>query len=538
MLKEKLAEQESLCRNVISAKMEEQKSASDYHEVETEWLKKQHEERKEQWQKIIKSSKTKTECLEEQVDILKRELRLNICDNSKHAKVKEILRKKLAAYEKRCQISDQTNVELADQLKALKKHMKEEVERLKALDRTAELERALERALALEKQEKERIIKGLEEKHKIELETLTKQIRDMEVDHATVVENLEKVITEKEGIIEEDRRTRDGARFENVLKCKSWELKNIELNKIITALNRRKDLAPKVAELEDIIKDKEKAIRSKIAEIAIIKEEKKKVHNRLGKEKETSTTLRIKLKCAQDNLKSQRDEKREQYGKLKKTSEDLTKANRANSNQADIIARLKCKIRTNEPDLNNLRAKVRQLETYQVRFKGDLEGCMSVISDPQKLKREVIKLRKRYIENNERVQMDTKTEAAYEYRAACLGKQMTSCVRIQKVQSNTLKNMQNHLDTHYSNLNDVRCRYIQTLNEKVVEVDKLKRELKETRKGTKPVQQRVASWMNKKILRTTQVVPQVIVEKPSLCPDDSHQASTLTPKLDNDTITP
>ncbi len=234
--------------------------------------------------------------------------------------------------------------------------------------------------------------------------------------------------------------------------------------------------------------------------------------------------MHVKLNDMKEKNKNLEAEKREGQSQLKEITNRLNKATRANINLTETVTNRRYKVKANQPDLINLRNKVRKLENYQLRFKADLEACMPFITDPKIFTRRIITLKSRYIDDAEKVRMDKNTEAGYKHAVACLAKKVGFCEKIQQHQSSEVKNLQETLLDSQMQLSRTRGNYVKLLNEKIMEIHKLRKQLKEKNqlleKVTKPSTQKVKSWVNKKFLQTAQAAPEVEDETPSLYPDD------------------
>ncbi|XP_045897380.1 golgin subfamily A member 6-like protein 22 [Micropterus dolomieu] len=445
------------------------------------------------WEDTIQALQLELAAIKERESQLINQLKTSADNNEKLVLEKAILEdsfqikeNKSYAIEARLELQLQNNKEDYEKTLAELKHEHEQNKTVMKAD--------FEHRLQQVQEETDTRFKELEQVHQCEVKKLNTQYHEMEEKHKMVVENLRNLLSEKEEEqrkhYEEEEIRKEETRCQNVRLRKSLELKVEALKRRITDLKYKEDLTPKVLALENTVKEKNKVIGNKNKEIAALKKDRREVQEHWAREQDNSAVLLVKYNEVKDNYQTLEDDKKQQQAKLQTTTEDLNKAHREIANLTETIDRLKYKVKTSK-----LRAEVSNLETYQQRFKADLLSCMSVITEPQKLKRRIINLKKRYIDNDMQVGMDEETESAYQRQAT-----------------------------------------IKLLNEKIVEVHNLKKLVTEKdrllEKATKPAHERVKSWITKKVLRIPQDVTKCAEETPTLVPDDWQP-----PGLPNENIT-
>ncbi|KAL7373565.1 hypothetical protein ABVT39_009650 [Epinephelus coioides] len=155
--------------------------------------------------------------------------------------------------------------------------------------------------------------------------------------------------------------------------------------------------------------------------------------------------------------------------------------------------------------------KIRQLESTQRRFKADLEACSTSMSDFKSLKSKYIELCKRYLHNyrpNE-VKLDQHLEDEPREKIASADRKLSF---YRKFTKNDL-----------SNLSRTQV-YVDKVNKLEKENYSLRQDLRRTQlllqKATQPVQQRVKSWIDKKVRGRASVAPEAAEEPPAHYPID------------------
>ncbi|MGL4897087.1 MAG: hypothetical protein ACRC31_01470 [Cetobacterium sp.] len=516
-------------------------------------LQEKYKKEREFWSNDCIHNSQKVQSLEDKVQALQAELKtakeseselmkeLKICkDNNK-----KLVQNK-AALEESIEINNGKNKQIKLRLEQKLAKTEEDHEKMVTQLKQKFKETALSKQAAFDNrlsqncEETESLIKEQEQRYQRKLEECEKQYHKKEQEYKREVENLKKQMLESEEARgrydEEEREKKEAFRYETILKRKSLETKIQALQMTIKEMKNKEDINQKASVLQNIVQHKIQIIENKNIELTSLKKDKQQLQDSLCRESDKNAILVAKLNNAKDTCKRLEEEKREEHSKLKETKAELNKANRAKLDLNDTVARLKYKVKASEPEISKLRAKISKLETDKLRFKADLEA-LSMITETKKLNSRIITLKRRYIDDNEQVGMNECTEAAYQQQVVFLKKSLDCCLRAQQNNSRSVKREKEYLENKAEHLDKTTSYYIRLLNEKIVEVQNLKKELKDTnlqlQKATKPAQERVRSWINKKVRsRIAQVAPEVAEETPSLYPDDWQP-----PGLPDETIT-
>lgn len=402
-------------------------------------------------------------------------------------------------------------------------HRKSLEEERQKYDVIAHMNDDFERKLLKQQKKAQSALKEQVEKYNNDTTILKKQINDMKVSNENVMDKLEKELKEKEEMIKKQKNTQASADFQHLIQCKNLEMKLTEKEKKITELKGQSKLNITVAKLKVALTVKSAVMDSKNREIDHLKKDKRDMQDKWKTEEASNAILLLKIDEMKEINARLEEELAEEVDKLKENAMDLTHSRRLNSDQADTITRLQYKVRASEPDLKKMTAKVRKLETYKLRFQEDLQTCVSVIGEPKKLKSEVLRLKNRYLDNDKIDKMDQIPKGAYQHQVKCLKTMKDRSDQIKENHSSELKKKEMILYNASLKMDKTRRNFIKVLNEKSVEVHELKEELKEKteqlNKANKPAQEKVRSWIKKKVLRKSQVAPKVAGELPLLYPD-------------------
>lgn len=98
--------------------------------------------------------------------------------------------------------------------------------------------------------------------------------------------------------------------------------------------------------------------------------------------------------------------------------EELNRTKQTNSDLAEMNIDLRHKLKAGEVDRVNLETKVKELEKYQLRFKKDLQACLSVTSESEAFADRIVSLEERYTDSDE------ETEKAFQHQVNCLKKKL------------------------------------------------------------------------------------------------------------------
>lgn len=418
------------------------------------------------------------------------------------------------------QMKDKYEEQLGLTLKAQKSLADERKQKDTAI---AQMKAECEATLAEQKKTAQLALNEQVRKYNTETTKLKKQLNDMKIEKETVVANLRKELEEKKVLMEKQKQAHADADFQHLLQCESLEMKLAEKENRITELRGQSKLNITVAKLKVALSAKSAVMDSKNREIEYLRKDKKDMQDKWKTEEATNAILLLKLNDLKAVNARLEDELAEETDKLKETAKDLSWSRRLNAEQADTITRLRYKVNASEPDLKKVGAKVRKLETYKLRFKEDLQTCIAVITEPKKLKNEVIRLKKRYLDNDKIDKIDQIPEGALEYQVMCLKRANDRCDKIEQNHCAELKRKEVSLHIALLKMDKTRRHFIKLLNDKILEVYELKKELEEKTKqldkANKPAQEKVRSWVEKKVLRKGSVAPEHAEDLPNLYPD-------------------
>ncbi|XP_070825835.1 myosin heavy chain, clone 203-like [Chaetodon trifascialis] len=488
---------------------ERDSSEEDPPQWKLQMLQEVNERQDKYWQELNFSSVKKQKLLEAEVKALKKRLE----DNSTEFKsLEEGLKHKLSVCDKECESLRRRITELTAKLESKQKQIDEKVKQ--------------EQALVQDNKGKDRLLKALEKKHQREVEKWNEHLNKVEQAHKKEVENLEQELIDRDLATGKLQKQHEETKQETLNECSILRVKNEELEETLKPLKEKlKDTYREVSLLKEAVKEKDKTIDTNIQDLATTKQAKHEYQDQWHTEKEKASSLSrtcegmtAQYKILKANLKEKQDEVTALKNEL-----DMAKKEKRDLNE--INEKRKTKLKICEAEIVKLKTKVSQLETYQQRFKGHLDGCIRSITDPKALKSKVIALKKHYLDNYERVELEEEKEHLYKRQAQFLNKRIDDCQKINETQAVHMKKLQNQLDKTADELDQTRSHFIRLMNQKIVEAHELKKELKETnyklQNATKPIPQRLTSWVNKKILRTVSVASSTEnQEPPFLYPND------------------
>ena len=379
---------------------------------------------------------------------------------------------------------------------------------------------------------------------------------------------IDKVTAERDEAIQmietlqsQEIKTKEATAFDKRIAHQNFIHRTEKMRKAITDLNNdAKKAQKKISCLEETIKEKDKAIANKHKEYAIIGTEKTDLRKLLSREEECNALLRVQLSDATNSNKILNGKFLNANSERIEALEALKEADLKEQRQTKLITILKSKNDGMGPGLNELKDRVHKLETFQKRFLEDLQTCMPLLFDHNKLKSRVIALKELYIDKKHHNLLDKHTEAGYIHQIANLERRLCHCAKIH----GTVKNMQLKHEKANAEFCQDKSFYIDTLNAKMKEMAQLKEELRETKErlteATKPLRQRATSWIRKTILQSPRASPDVPEEaldnsqppslpedvilsspspsssKPHRCTDDD--TASLVRPYDADGITP
>ncbi|XP_049421037.1 paramyosin-like [Epinephelus fuscoguttatus] len=298
------------------------------------------------------------------------------------------------------------------------------------------------------------------------------------------------------------------------LKEKNWELKR--------TVYAQKHLKEEVLELKEAVKEKDEIIETKEKLIAKFREDRQNLLKDWQSARDSKAAADASLK---DLTTSHAD----LQSKLKATRSELSKSKTWQEKAgAELLELVDAKKRLLDQrnkltsQVAEQKKKICELESTQHRFKTDLEACSSSMSDFKSLKSKYVELCRRYLHNYRpcEVKLDLDLEDELREKIACADRKLSS---YQKTIKNGLRDVKYYQDLFDKNLNVTQV-YVDKVHKLEKENNSLKNDLRHTQlllqKATKPVQQRVKSWIDKKVLGRVAVAPEAAEEPPAHYPDN------------------
>ncbi|KAK2895636.1 hypothetical protein Q8A73_015124 [Channa argus] len=317
------------------------------------------------------------------------------------------------------------------------------------------------------------------QKHACELDEMKNQLSQIEVSHKWVVEKLQNELISKEKNFEEEREQQKVLREKE--KMKEIMLKN-EIKKQKDIIKSQASLVTTVSQLEGTLAEKNTVLDSRNKEIVFLKKEKKDIQDRWFRETDTNAMASVKINELTDTNQCLQDEKAELQSELTKKTDELNRSQRTTMELYDTIRVLKGKVKAAKPDLKELKAKVRALETYHLRFKEDLHACVSVFFEPRVFTSRFMTLKRRYLDSEDTLLMDGNDRIAFQMQVNFLQRKLSFCEKTQRKESTQLKQTQKRLVNTLDLLDRNEGHYLQLLNERTQKVHQLKKDLAKTQK--------------------------------------------------------
>ncbi|XP_071349291.1 uncharacterized protein [Trachinotus anak] len=389
-----------------------------------------------------------------------------------------------------------------------------------------------EQSLFFQKQGAARTVKELQDRlqekndsESLKVSQLQQQLSLMQQKYKKQVTSLEKQLAEKDKTLAHLEEEVHMSSYRNQDIYKEQELTIQQQIQTIAELKRSEDsLNRRVSKLKETITEKNIEIRDREDDIATLKYDKANITSDLVSEKEKNTlhlVIRGRMKA---NIKTLEKEKSDTQDSLDKIKDDFKTMTITNRKLNDQIKNLTYQVKASEPDLAKLRAKIAHLETSLLRIKEDIQACMTDVEKPKKLRLRVLKLKRHYIEDEERIQVDENTRKAFQHHTKCLQRKLDYSANILQSHSSERSNLQDRLLKAHKHLIQTRGYFIRLLNEKIKTEHMLRHELKEAKsklqKATKPASEKLRSWLNKKVLQSAPVVKQAPEQTPNFYPED------------------
>ncbi|XP_028456281.1 cilia- and flagella-associated protein 57-like [Perca flavescens] len=420
-------------------------------------------------------------------------------------------------------------------VKELTANHESEISRMRAEHdgRLAEVE-----ATCQQQTEQLRIAEEQAEKQDAELKELRATLPRVETEYKDRVEDLRKQLQERDKVIATENILKKDTRLNELVKQKELEMHIEKLKKTIRGLKNKEDLSEKVSALESTIQDRQNVIGKKNLEMSRLMKDNKQLQQDWAKEKDNNAVLLVKLNEVKDNLNGIEDDLRTTQWELKEAMEKLYKTLRENADLGETISHLNYKVRKCEPDLIKEREKNRNLLTYVMRFKADLQACMDFTSEPKTFVHKVFDVKRHYIDNNTNVQMDGNTETGLRKAIAAKDQLINSCRRCYQNSSRAQETLPRFVFSERVRSNQDQSSLIRVINDMTVELHHLKAELKDTtlilEMAKRPRLQQVKSWIKRNVLQTLKVASNDAEEPPSRLPGDD-TAPSARPCADDTT---
>ncbi|KAL7377965.1 hypothetical protein ABVT39_006796 [Epinephelus coioides] len=295
-------------------------------------------------------------------------------------------------------------------------------------------------------------------------------------------------------------------------KDRNWKLQ--------IAICDQNNLKAEIHELRGVIKEKDRIIKTKDEGLDILSSNRQRLIEQWLSSKDSQVTtvaslndLRKRYADLQSKLKATRSDLIASNTWQEKVSAELLEA--SNDNKDLLTQKKKLTSQVAEQ-----KKKIHELESTQQRFKTDLEACSSSMSDFRALKSKHIELCRRYLHNYKPRVLNMDLEDQLREQIASANRKISS---YQQDIKKDIRDVKYYKDLLYKNLDRAQF-YIDKVHKLEKANYSLRNELRHTQlllqKATKPVQQKVKSWVNKKILGRVPVAPEAAEEPPALYPND------------------
>lgn len=153
-------------------------------------------------------------------------------------------------------------------------------------------------------------------------------------------------------------------------------------------------------------------------------------------------------------------------------------------------------------ELEQTNCQFKEMAEKCTEFKEDLLGCLSLFNEPKLLQEAIVALKQKYLEGDEKVNMNDVFAENYKRQIRNLKTKMKHCTTLLEASQNTNVRLEEKL----SNVDSVYAKreqqYIQMINEHILKEHQLSTTLANyTAKCKKPALQKAVSWVKKKILQ-------------------------------------
>ncbi|KAK2912329.1 hypothetical protein Q8A73_006442 [Channa argus] len=283
------------------------------------------------------------------------------------------------------------------------------------------------------------------------------------------------------------------------LKKNMKELLQVAQNQanIIRELKNQPGETETSLELNKVVARHQKEIEKKNQHISLAIRDKNDMYNRWCGEKEAHAKTISKV----DEMMEVNERLQREITEIKimfnDTLEKLIKTNQANKELIEINTFIRHKPKIAELSNINPMEKIKEFEMLWLYVKKDLQGCASVISEHTPL-----------IETNENIQSGGEISVAFKHQTDVVRGCIIDLAKAQR---------QLHKATQFED--QTRRFFIKLVNEKILEVHKLKKELKQKNRLCKKATKRLKLWINN-MCHPARVSPEVTEEPPALYPED------------------
>lgn len=355
--------------------------------------------------------------------------------------------------------------------------------------REEELREKLNHTLAKMEEERERLSKGINEQQK-EIRRV-KKIADALKAECNHLRDSHKKALAKFKLILETQETTNGFLNERLHTVEA-DLKEKELEKIesfkrrlnlkdekIRKLEELKELEGTVSDLNKELEEKRKTIQDQNSEIETMVEEMRDTvakHNMKG---QMAAVLQYKLTEAEGQIQVLEEAKGQRDLTTKNLLAEKLQSAEQNQRLCDALAQCRNRLRLSEKNKKKLDRKVRELERYQAQFRADLNTCVSVIAKPKEVKMKLAALKRRYIHDEHGIKLAKNTEVEYQNRIRELQHKLDCQMKICHNREETMKKMQQRMESLDIVAAAREIHYIQLLNTEITKTQDLQKKLHE-----------------------------------------------------------
>lgn len=354
--------------------------------------------------------------------------------------------------------------------------------------------------------------------------TLDREYRELKQRHKNLVGRLEHFLA-----TEEDERRKQmwadlGVRISLVndheIQKEKYERKIKDLQEEIKVLQHLKGLNRVIENLKSTVEDKCVVIKNKNIEIAALKKEKTEVAKCWHNEQNKTAIFNVQQKITLSKIKRLEEKMELEEVTYQSARKDMDYYKGHNNFLTEKVSELKMQLKGTERHAERLQEQIQVLKTYQQRFKEDLQTCMPLIDEPKQLKQRVIDLKRVYSDDDNSVQLGKYMAKMYQFKFECAQRELEGAERVKKINATIRKRLEDQLESVTRVYEAKEIKYIRKLNDEIERTFRLKKELNYVKlkleKATKSPNQKVKSWMNKKVLRKVPAIQQVEEEKPPL----------------------